>query len=136
MLEIAAAALKVQTECLATRVRQVARLLSRIHDEAMAPTGLEGTQFSVLIGVARFGEAGAPIGKLAEKLYLDRTTLTRNIGPLEKGGFVRVARSPTDARVKVVLLTRKGERAIADGMPLWEAAQETVKERLGQARAA
>ena len=135
MADTAALARKVQTECLYTRARQVVRRLSRIYDEALAPTGLEGTQFTVLIGVSRFGEAGAPIGKLADKLVIDRTTLTRNIGPLEKAHLVRVARSPDDARVKVLLLTRKGEQAIADAVPLWERAQDQVKARLGIARA-
>jgi hypothetical protein len=32
-------------------------------------------------------------------------------------------------------LTKKGERALAQGMPLWEQAQEIVKQRLGAARA-
>ena len=135
MIEIGAAAVRVQSECLVTRARQVARLLSRVYDQALAPTGLEGTQFTMLIGVARFGERGATIGRLAEKLLMDRTTLTRNLGPIERGGFVRVARSTEDARAKVILLTRKGERAIAEGMPLWEAAQAQVKARLGAARA-
>jgi DNA-binding MarR family transcriptional regulator len=135
MIDLDAAAKKVQAECLCTRARQAARLLSRVYDDWMRPTGLHGSQFTVLIGAARFGEAGATIGKLAGKLVMDRTTLTRNIGPLEKEGFIRVARSPHDARVKVVLLTRKGERAIETGMPLWEQAQEAVRNRMGAARA-
>ncbi len=134
-MDIAAAARRVQTECLCTHARQTTRLLSRIYDELLRPLGLQLTQFTVLIGAARFGEAGAPIGKLAEKLVTDRTTLTRNIGPLAKGGYLRVGRSPSDARVKVVRLTKKGERAIAAGMPLWEKAQLAVRARLGDARA-
>jgi DNA-binding MarR family transcriptional regulator len=136
MIDLDAAARQVQAECLYTRARQAARILARIYDDQLRPTGLQGTQFTVLIGVARFGEAGASIGRLAEKLVMDRTTLTRNLGPLERGGFVRVARAPGDARLKVVLLTRKGERAIGLGMPLWERAQATVRARLGAPRAA
>lgn len=135
MLDLDAAARKVQAECIYTRARQATRLLSRIYDERMRPTGLQGSQFTVLIGATRFGERGAPVGKLAEKLVMDRTTLTRILGPLEKGGFVRVARSPADARLKVILLTRQGERAIDAGMPLWEQAQDEVRARLGAARA-
>jgi DNA-binding MarR family transcriptional regulator len=134
MSDIGTTAKKIQAECLYTRTRQLVRLLSRIYDEAMAPVGLEGTQFTVMIGVSRFGDGGAPISKLAEKLVMDRTTLTRNIGPLEKGGFLRVARDPQDARVRVLLLTRKGERAVADGGRCWEQAQDIVKARLGIAR--
>lgn len=95
----------VQAECLGTRVRQAARVLSRIYDDALRPAGLHASQFSMLVGAARFGDRGATIGALAEKLVMDRTTLTRNIAPLEKEGYLRVARSPTDARLKIVLLT-------------------------------
>ena len=136
MIDLDLAAKKVQSECMCTRARQATRLLSRIYDDFLRPTGLQITQFTVIIGTARFGERGARIGRLAEKLVTDRTTLTRNIAPLEKGGYVRVARSPDDARVKVIFLTRKGERAIELGMPLWEQAQEGVRTRLGAARAA
>jgi DNA-binding MarR family transcriptional regulator len=128
------AARKVQAECLCSRARQAARLLSRVYDEHMRPTGLQDTQFTVLVGASRFGEAGAPIGKLADVLVMDRTTVTRTIAPLERAGYLRVARSPGDARKKVVLLTRKGERAIEAGMPLWEKAQAAVRARLGDAR--
>ena len=129
------AARRVQTECLASRVRQAARLLSRIYDDHMRPLGFGIAQFTVLIGTARFGEAGATIGKLANALATDRTTLTRNIAPLERDGYLRVARSPHDARAKVLLLTAKGERAIEAGFPLWEKAQAEVRRQLGTARA-
>ena len=129
------AARRVQAECLASRVRQAARLLSRIYDENMRSLGFGVAQFSVLVGTARFGEAGATISKLASVLATDRTTLTRNIAPLERDGYLRVARSPHDARAKVLLLTPKGERAIEAGFPLWEKAQAEVRRQLGTARA-
>jgi DNA-binding MarR family transcriptional regulator len=129
------AARRVQAECLANRVRQAARLLSRIYDESMRPLGFGIAQFTLLVGVARFGETGATIGKLAGVLATDRTTLTRNIGPLERDGYLRVARSPRDARAKVLLLTSRGERAIEAGFPLWEKAQAEVRRQLGAARA-
>jgi DNA-binding MarR family transcriptional regulator len=62
---------------------------------------------------------------------MDRTTLTRNLRPLEKDGLVRVARSPDDARTRVVLLSRAGERMIVSVFPLWERAQKKVRDALG-----
>ncbi len=134
-MDLAEAAKRVQLECLWTRTRQAARLLSRIYDDYLLPTGLQGSQFSVLVGITRFGERGATISKLADKLVMDRTTLTRIIGPLEKDGFVRVARSSEDARSKVLLLTRKGEAVLRAGLPLWERAQHDVRSRLGERHA-
>jgi len=129
-----AAARKVQAECLGMRVRGAARLLSRIYDEHLRPAGLGIAQFTTLVGVARFGEAGATISRLGDVLATDRTTLTRNLGPLERAGYLRVARSPSDARAKILLLTSKGQRAIETAMPLWEQAQAEVRTRLGEAR--
>ena len=90
------------------------------------------TQLSVLAAIAHFGAAGAPLGVLADVLALDRTTLTRNLIPLDKADLVRVARSPTDAHAKLVLLTRSGERTIEEAFPLWEKAQQRVRERVGR----
>ncbi|HEX8954198.1 MAG TPA: MarR family winged helix-turn-helix transcriptional regulator, partial [Polyangia bacterium] len=60
-----------------------------------------------------------------------RTTLTRNVVPLEKAGLLRVARSANDARARVVLLTRAGERMIESAYPLWEEAQRRIRRTLG-----
>jgi DNA-binding MarR family transcriptional regulator len=116
------------------RIRQTSRLLTRVYDDALRPLGIQESQFSVLVAIACFGEEGATIGPLSSVLAMDRTTITRSLSPLEKAGFVRVARSPDDARARVILLTRAGERAIESAYPLWEGAQKRVKSALGQER--
>jgi len=134
MATFAQHARKIATECAGMRVRQVSRVLTRIYDEALRGTGIQSSQLSVLVAVAMFGEAGAPMGVLADKLVMDRTTLTRNIGPLEEAGYLRVARSPSDARTRVVLLTRAGERMLDTAYPRWEEAQRRIKRALGGER--
>ncbi len=113
------------------RVRQVSRLLSRVYDESLRPLGLQESQLSVLVAVAMFGESGAQMGALADRLLMDRTTLTRNVVPLEKAGLVRVARSAEDARARVVLLSPSGQRMIESAYPRWEKAQAKVRRTLG-----
>jgi DNA-binding MarR family transcriptional regulator len=125
---------KIAKECTGMRVRQVSRLLTRIYDECLRPLGIQESQLSVLVAVAMFGENGATMGALARKLVMDRTTLTRNVVPLEKGGYLRVARSANDARARVILLTRAGERLIQSAHPLWEEAQARIRRTLGDAR--
>ena len=116
------------------RIRQVSRLLTRIYDESLRPLGIQESQLSVLVAVAMFGEGGAQMSALASKLVMDRTTLTRNVVPLERAGLLRVARSVDDARARVVLLTGAGERMIESAYPLWEEAQEKVRRALGAGR--
>jgi DNA-binding MarR family transcriptional regulator len=62
---------------------------------------------------------------------MDRTTLTRNLRPLERAGLVRVARVHGDARARHVLLTHRGEKAIEQAYPLWESALSRVRKALG-----
>ncbi len=121
-------------ECLGMRVRQASRLLTRIYDDALRPLGIQESQLSILVAVAMFGESGATMGPLARRLVMDRTTLTRNVVPLEKAGYLRVARSADDARARVVLLTRAGERLIVAACPRWEEAQARIQGMLGAER--
>jgi DNA-binding MarR family transcriptional regulator len=131
MLDHVRAAMRISRECTCMRVRQASRVLTKIYDAELRSTGLQESQVSVLVAIAQFGEGGATIGSLAEVLKMDRTTLTRNLQPLEKGGLVQVARSPDDARTRVVLLSRAGERMIVSVLPLWERAQKRVRDALG-----
>lgn len=67
-------------------------------------------------------------------MVIDPTTLTRNIRPLEKAGLLRVARSPEDKRVRVVYLTRSGERMIQAIFPAWRRGLEQVQAAFGARR--
>ena len=117
-------------ECTAFSLRRASRALSSFYDERMAKSGLRGTQFNLLTALAVAGDL--PMTRLASVLDLDRTTLTRNLRPLETGGLV--ASVPTeDRRVRLVHLTAKGRTALARALPLWEATQDHVVRALGEA---
>ena len=131
MPDFARAARKIARECPTIRVRQASRVLTRVYDDVLRPLGLQMSQFSVLVQIAAFGEAGATITALAAELVMDRTTLTRNLRPLERAGLLRVARAPGDARARVVLLTHRGEKIIETAYPYWEAALQRVRSVLG-----
>lgn len=130
----AAIARRIADECPGIRIRQAARLLTRVYDECLRPLGIQESQLAVLVAVARFGDAGAGLGALAGALVLDRTTLTRNVAPLERAGLLRVARSAKDARARVVVLTRAGQRMLEAAYPAWEEAQRRLRRALGAER--
>jgi len=96
----------------------MSRVLTRLYDDALRPSGLRVSQLTVLVAIAKFGEPGAKIGRLADVLAMERTTLTRNIGPLEAAGLLRVARDPEDARARILVLTVDDEwvAATVDGV--------------------
>jgi DNA-binding MarR family transcriptional regulator len=131
VVQFARAAHTISRDCTCLRVRQASRVLTRIYDEVLRPLGIQTSQLTLLVAVAEFGESGASLGALADALVMDRTTLTRNVRPLEKAGLLRIARSPEDGRSRIALLTRAGERLIEAALPLWERAQKHVYQALG-----
>ncbi len=134
MADFSRTARTIAKECPGIRVRAAARMLTRVYDEALRPLGIQLSQLSVLVAVAMFGEQGATMGGLARVLVMDRTTLTRNVHPLERAGLLRVARSPDDARARVIFLSRAGERMIEAADPLWRQAQARIRGSLGADR--
>jgi len=121
---------KMAEECPALRARQASRVLAKLYDDELAPFGLRSSQLPVLAAAALFGDAGATMSKLAQSVLMDRTTLTRSIRPLERAGLLRVARSPEDARTKIVVITRAGERMIESIFPVWERVLKQIKKAL------
>ena len=123
--------MRVRNDCTGQSLRRATRTIARIYDESLAPSGLRGTQFSLLIALSFFREA--PLLRVAEELSLDRTTLTRNLQPLERAGLV--SSSPgKDQRVRLLRLTEAGQRALQRAFPLWEEAQSKVARALGNRR--
>ncbi len=72
----------------------------------------------------------APVTQLAEELVMDRTTLARNLKPLESQGLLTIE-AGTDRRRHLVRLTERGRQALARALPSWEQAQHQVVTRLG-----
>ena len=75
---------KITTECPGLRLRQASRVVSKIYDDALRPSGLQVSQLPILVALALFGESGAGMNALAEAVVMDRTTLTRNVQPVKK----------------------------------------------------
>jgi len=123
--------MKRQPQCVCVNLRRAARAVSQLYDAALSASGIKVTQFSLLRAVER--NEPAAIGVLADELDLDRTTLARNLLPLERDGLVTLA-AGSDQRVTEVHLTTQGRKAVAHALPLWQAAQNSVARRLGAER--
>lgn len=108
--------------CLAARKR--ARELTRRYEAALRPYGLRATQFSVLAALAHKGPL--PVSKLADILGLERTTLTRVAGVLERDGRLSIVQGD-DERVRVLDVTKRGKRVLATALPAWKRVQNDVE---------
>ena len=67
---------------------------------------------------------------------MDRTTLGRNIRPLERDGLLAAIPDPADRRARLLTITPAGTGLVARAMPAWHAAQSEYEAQLGVAEAA
>jgi DNA-binding MarR family transcriptional regulator len=120
-------------DCVSTSVRIVNRSLTRLYDEALAPSGLRITQLAVLAIVAHRGPF--TMKALAKALVMDRTTLTADLRPLTARALVTV-QDGADRRTRMVGITTQGHETIARAMPLWGEVQRRVIQAFGTERLA
>jgi MarR family transcriptional regulator, organic hydroperoxide resistance regulator len=78
------------------------------------PIGAE--QFSALIYV--WDADGEPQRVLAEKMYRDKSTVTRLVGQIEAMGYIQRVPGERDTREKRVFLTEKGKELMAGATQL------------------
>src|ERR1700686_2670427 len=122
-----------QTPCNCLALRQAARHISQIYDRQLAQAGLRSAQYSILSKLGRLG--AMPISKLAHTMVMERTALSRAIGPLERDGLVKVGAGP-DGRTRSVTLTAAGEARLKAAAAHWRRAQEEFEMAVGAADAA
>ena len=119
-------------ECNCLAVRQAARHITQFYDQFLAPSGLRATQFSILAKLRR--SAPMTINALAAEMVMDRTTLGRNILPLERDGLVAVEQGSRDRRSKELRVTEAGEARFRAGMKGWVQAQRQFEKAFGAKR--
>jgi DNA-binding MarR family transcriptional regulator len=123
---------RIGIECLGFNVRKTARVLAKAFDETLAPCGLKNTQFSILVGLHVRGPVN--VQAFSDILKMDRTTLTRNLGPLERQGLIRIT-TGSDRRSRSIALTEAGEKLLQQAVPLWQHLQQRLVDGLGNDQA-
>ncbi len=121
-------------ECNCFAVRSAARHVTQFYDQFLAPSGLRATQFSILARLKRLGPLTIKV--LARDMVMDRTTLGRNILPLERDGLIRIEATASDRRAKELHLTKAGEKRLQAAGKGWAAAQARFEATFGPRRAA
>jgi DNA-binding MarR family transcriptional regulator len=130
----AADSLPKAEDCNCFAVRSAARHVSQFYDQLLMPVGLRTTQFSILAKLNRHGPL--IINALAEQMVMDRTTLGRNILPLERDGLIQIRPVPADRRAKELHLTNAGDKRLQAGVKAWAHAQSQFEATFGAKRAA
>ncbi len=115
-------------ECVCLNFRQASRVLTQKFDDALKPTGLTITQFSMLMPLE--GKGPMRISELADFQVIERTTLTRNLSVMEREGLVKIVPGD-DKRTRVVQITGKGRKCMQAAVPIWNEMHQSVLSQLG-----
>lgn len=113
--------------CLGHAARRTANLLTRHYNAHLAPLGLELTQAQLLAVIGQGGASSS--SEIARWLGIDRSTLARNLKPLEAAGFITV--QSAKGRKVLPMLTPRGEEQVAALFTMWRNAQAALDRELG-----
>jgi len=115
--------------CALYHLHRATRVADQLYDAAYRPLGLRATQVFLLVLIRNLQPV--PLKRLARAALLDPTTLSRNLRPLQKPGWVKLMPGD-DRRVRVARLTSAGARQVRLAYPAWRASQAHVAGRLGK----
>ena len=120
----------VELPCMCAGIRRASRALTQMYDDSFRPLGLHATQFSILQALELAGEVSQ--SQLSNLLFIDSTTLTRNLRILRKKGWIAV-HAGADRRERWMRLSSLGERELQRAMPVWQRLQKQFRHKLGDA---
>jgi DNA-binding MarR family transcriptional regulator len=111
-------------------VARLQRLVSRCFAQALRGHGLTIPQMEVLSALALHGAPVAP-ALLARRLFVERSTRSRNLAVMEASAWIAVTDTSASGRFMAVTITRTGKKKSLDARAAWAAAQSTVLDTLG-----
>ena len=114
--------------CTGARLRRLTRRVTAHYEHHMRASGLKLSQYSLL---AQLSAAPQSLTALADRMEIDRTTLTRSLQPLLDQGLIGES-GGADARQRLFALTASGSRARAAARKHWHQAQLALEEHLGR----
>lgn len=119
---------EIPRPCACTSVRKAARVLARTYDSALVDTDLNITQLAVMRAIRRHPDE--PLTRVAEDLAMERTSLYRALGALEKQRLITLHKGP-DERARTAVITAAGDAALDHAEPGWARTQRALIERFG-----
>ncbi len=124
---------KLEIPCYAFTARHASRHLSQFYERIIGGSGIHGQQFTVLAVIAKKGPL--TVIELAAELAMDRTTLARSLGPIERDGYISITCREKDRRSKVIAITDHGREKLEAALKMWRQAQAEFESRFGVERA-
>jgi DNA-binding MarR family transcriptional regulator len=117
--------------CTCFNTRRISRVITQFFDAQVRRDGLRPTQTPILRALD--AKNGWSMAELSDWLGMDRTTLLRNLRPLQRDGLARAKGGGRGGLVKLEI-TEKGRIALTKMLPSWRSAQDKVVAILGKER--
>ena len=117
--------------CVCFNLRWVTRAVTQFYDAEMRRHGIRPTQGSILVSLR--SKDSWNMAELSDWLGMERTTLVRNLRPLQRDGFVQAVGGGRGNRVELTITT-KGRNQVEKLTPAWKSAQSAVVKTLGETR--
>jgi len=117
--------------CVCFNLRKVTRRVTQFFDAELRRHGIRPTQTPILGALS--AKAGWSMEELSDWLGMERTTLVRNLRPLQRNGLVAIVGAGRGGHV-TVSITARGRKSLAQAMPAWQTAQRAVVQTLNEQR--
>jgi len=117
--------------CTCFNVRRVARIITQFFDTEVRRHGIRPTQTPILGALQARNDW--TMAELSDWLGMERTTLLRNLRPLQRDGLVRISGGGRGGHVELSI-TEKGRMSLVKMLPAWRSAQNKVVATLGNER--
>lgn len=119
----------ITQNCIAARMRLLARVVTKVYDDALRPFGLTASQLNLLAVIGRLDPARP--SDLCRLLKMDISTVSRNIDRMVAKGWVAIFEDSDDGRAHQFRLTAKGRNLLEKAKPAWDQAQKRTHALLG-----
>ena len=117
--------------CVCFNLRSVTRVVTQFFDTELRRHGIRPTQRTILMALS--AQKNWTMAALSDWLGMDRTTLVRNLQPLQREGMVQTVGGGRGERVELSI-TAKGRKKIDQSEPAWRSAQSAALKALGEQR--
>ena len=123
--------LSAMENCVCFNLRWVTRKVTQFFDAEMRRHGIRPTQGSILASLIT--KDSWTMAELSDWLGMERTTLVRNLRPLQRDGLVKVGGGGRGRLVELAI-TPKGRKQMEKLTPAWKSAQSAAVKTLGKKR--
>ena len=126
--------LSLVDSCMCTSIRKIARIITRIYDSHLEPSGLTINQLGLLLTIKGQNELNelSSVGTIGQRLVMEKSTLSRNMRRLEDLGFITIETDPTNRTQKQARVTSKGLETVLDAYKYWDEVQNRIRTKLGK----